>query len=81
LRDPVVEYRSDFAPQPAPVLVLEVERIDVFVFLRRILGELQRAVRTLPEPLGMSADVRMVGRALQRDVERDVDADGACGGK
>src|SRR5678816_2396781 len=81
LRDPVVEYRSDFAPQAAPVLVLEIEWIDVFVLLRRVLGELRRAVRPLPEPLRVRADVLMIGRALQRAVQRDVDADGTRGGK
>src|SRR6185436_13321672 len=76
LRDPVVENRSDFAPQAAPVLVLEIEWIDVLVLLRRVLGELERPVRPLAEPLRVRADVRMIGRALQRDIERDVDPDG-----
>ena len=53
---------------------LEVERIDVLVFLRRVLGVLDAAVGALAEPLGMRLDVRMVGRALERDVERDLDA-------
>ena len=58
----------------APVLAFEVERIDVLVLLRRVLGVLHRAVRPVPEPLRMLADIRMVGGALQRHVERDLDA-------
>ena len=44
---------------------LEIERIDVLIFLRRILGVLNRAVGPLAKPLGMLADVRMIGRASE----------------
>ena len=53
---------------------LEVERIDVLVLLRRVLGVLHRAVGPPAEPLRMLLHVRVVGRALERDVERDLDA-------
>ncbi len=52
---------------------LEVERIDVLVLLGRVLGVLDGAVGPLAEPLGMLAHVGVVGRALERDVQRDLE--------
>ena len=45
---------SSSLPQRAPVLALEVERVDVLVLLRRVLGVLDRAVGPRAEPLGCS---------------------------
>ena len=56
----------------------EVERIDVLVALRRILGELDAAVRRLPEPLGMLLHPRMVGRCLESEVQRHLEAERLC---
>ncbi len=60
-------------PQPAPVLAVEVDVVDVLVALGRVLGVLERAVRAVVEPLRVLAQPGMVGRALDREVERDVD--------
>ena len=62
-------------PQRAPVVAVEVERVDVLVLLRRILGVLDRAVGPMAEPLGMLADPRMIGRALPGEIERDFEAE------
>ena len=64
-------------PQRLPVGALEIERIDVLVFLRRVLRVLDRAVGPMPEPFRMLAHPRMIRRRLERDVERDVAARGA----
>ena len=61
-------------PQPSPVRAVEVERVDVLVALGRVLGVRDRAVRAVAEPLGMLPNPRMVGRRLEREVERDLDA-------
>src|SRR5207244_7949767 len=65
---------QELLPQLPPVLVLEVERVDVFVLLRRVLRVLDRAVGPVLEPFGVLARVRMVRRALECGVERDVQA-------
>ena len=46
--------------------------VDVLVLLRRVLRVLDRAVRPVAEPLGMLADVRVIRRALEGDVQRDL---------
>ena len=60
-------------PEPTPILGLEVDVVDVLVFFRWVLGVLQRAVGPPVEPLGMLLQPRVVGRALDREVERDLD--------
>ena len=52
---------------------VEIDRIDVLVLLRRILGECDRSVRLGAEPVRMLFDPRVVRRALQREVERHFD--------
>src|SRR5690606_26793635 len=47
---------------------------DVLVFFRRILREPDRAVGTPLEPFRMLLDPGMVRRALDREVERDLEA-------
>ena len=60
-------------PQPAPVRRLPVDVVDVLVALGRVLGVLERAVGAVVKPLGVLGQPRVVGRALDREVERDVD--------
>ena len=48
--DPVDEDALQLFPQAAPVFALEIEGINVLIFLRRILGILNRAVGPLLEP-------------------------------
>ena len=74
LRDPEFEHALQLGPERLPVRRLEPERIDVLVFLGRILGVLNRAVGSLQEPLGVLAHVGVIGCALERDVERQLDA-------
>ena len=57
-------------PEFGPVWAPEVEWKNVFVFFRRILGVFDRAVRALVKPFGVLFDVRMVGRTVDREIER-----------
>ena len=58
-------------PELAPVFAPEVQRINVFVFFRRVLRIFNRAVRPFVEPLGMLFDVRMIGRTIDCEIQRD----------
>ena len=78
--DPEADHVGEPGPQALPVGALEVERVDVLVLLRRVLGVLDRAVGSVGEPRRVLGDPRVVGRALERDVERQLDAAVACGG-
>ena len=61
---------------------VEVDVVDVLVALGRVLGVLERAVRAAVEPVGVLAQPGVVGRALDREVERDRDAElGRAGGQ
>ena len=61
-------------PELAPGVRVPVEVVDVLVALGRVLGVLERAVGALLEPLGVLLEPRVVGRGVQREVERDVHA-------
>ena len=74
LLDPEIENALQFLPQRPPLRALEIQRIDILILLRRILGILYRAVRTLAEPFRMLAHVGMIRRALKRDIERDLES-------
>jgi len=74
LRDPVFDHTPQLFLQRLARIRLEVEGVDVLVFLGRVFGVLDRPVRTFQEPLGMLANVRMIRRALKRDVHRDLDS-------
>ena len=60
-------------PERSPVLGLEVERIDVLVLLRWILGVLDRPIGPMAEPFRMLANPGMVRRALPGEIERDLE--------
>src|SRR5690606_266576 len=74
LRDPELEDARELRPKLPPLVAFEIEGIDVLVLLRRVLRVLHAAVRPPAEPLGMLAHVRMIRRALESDVERDLEA-------
>ena len=77
--DPVVEDLLARVPQRHPVGVRrrpEVDRVDVLVLLRRVLGVGDGAVGPVVEPFGMLAHPGMIGRALQGVVEGDLHAVG-----
>ena len=59
----------DFLPQSLVVLVVVVERVDVFVLLGRVFGELDAAIRFVVEPFRVALHVRVIGAAVQRDIE------------
>ncbi len=61
LLDPEADHVGQALPQRRPVLGLEVERVDVLVFLGRVLGVLDTAVGALAEPCRVLAYPRMVG--------------------
>ena len=61
-------------------IVVEVDRIDVLVLLRRILRVGDGAVRQFGEPLPVLAGPRMIRRALQRQVQGHLHAQIACRG-
>ena len=71
---------EQFVPQRLPVLALKIEGINVLILLRRILGVLDRAIRPMTKPLGMLADIGMIGRALEGQIHRELDASIAGGG-
>ena len=79
--DPEPDHLGQLLPQTRPVLALEVERVDVLVLLRWVLGVLDRAVGPVSEPLGMLGDPRVVGRALEGDVERQLHVALAAAGR
>ena len=68
LLDPEQEHISEFTPHRLPILAFEIERVDVLVFLRRILRILNCAVRPAAKPLRVILYVRMVRRSLKRDI-------------
>src|SRR3569833_1760586 len=74
VRQPEGDDLVELLPQLPPRLALEIEGIDVFVFLRGILRVLHAPVGPLAKPFGMLAYVGMIGRALKRDVARNLHA-------
>src|SRR5438046_4843296 len=74
LLDPVVHDALQLVPKLPPVRRFEIEGVDVLILLGRILRVLDGPIRAAPEPFRMFPHVRMVRRALVRNVERHVDA-------
>ena len=71
--DPEEHDIAERRPEALPVLRLEVDVVDVLVALRRVLGVLQRPVRPVVEPLRVLDEPRVVRRALDREVERQIE--------
>ncbi|MPM41961.1 hypothetical protein SDC9_88623 [bioreactor metagenome] len=72
--DPQPDDPQHLGVDPLRVAV-EVDRVDVLVLLRRVLGVRDRAVHPLGEPLRVLADPGMIGRSLQGQVEGHLDAE------
>src|SRR5207248_4413472 len=72
--DPEERHAQELAPQRTPFVALEVERVDILVLLRRVLRVFDRSVGPMAEPLRVLGDPRMVGRALPREIEGDLEA-------
>ena len=60
----------DFLPEFLVVLVVVVERVDVFVLLGRVFGELDAAIRFVVEPFRVRLHIRVVGAAVECNVQR-----------
>src|SRR6478736_2172729 len=71
-RDPKQHRVAAGVPERLTILASEVDRVDVFVLLGRIFGVADAAVRPNEEPLRVLFHPRMIGRALQREVERNL---------
>ena len=71
---PELHDAEQLLPERAPRRALEVEGIDVLVALRGVLGVLDGAVRAVAEPLGVLGHPGVVGRALEGQVERQLEA-------
>ena len=52
---------AEFVPEFAPVRIVEIQRIDILVFLGRVFGILDRAIGPLEKPLGVRVHIGMVG--------------------
>jgi hypothetical protein len=74
LVEPEEHDAAPFVPDRWQGVAVEVDVDDVLVLLRRVLGELDRAVGPPVEPLGVLLDPRMVGRALDGEVDGDLEA-------
>ena len=66
---PEHEDAQELLPELAPVLGLEVKRVDILVFLRRVLRVLDRAVRPSGKPFRVLTQIGMIRGTLERDVE------------
>src|SRR6202044_2246235 len=73
--DPEIDDALQLRPQGAKVIGLEIEGVDILVFLRRVLRVLHTAVGAVLEPFGMRAHVGMIGCALEGDVESNLHAE------
>ena len=72
--DPHLHDPADLGVDPRGVVV-EVQRVDVLVLLRRVLGVGDGAVAAGGEPLGVGRHPRVVGGALEREVHGDLEAE------
>ena len=80
--DPEQDDVADRLPERRvglPVVEVVAEVDDVLVLLRGVLGVLDRPVGAPLEPVGVLLDPGMVGRGIEREVERQLDALGARG--
>ena len=72
--NPEFEHRIKLVPKAAPVGRFKIQRINILIFLGRILRILNRSVRPDHEPVRMFRDPRMIRRALECNVQSDLDA-------
>src|SRR3989454_11151789 len=77
--DPELEDPPHLVPERSGILALEVQRVDVLVLLRRVLRVLDGAVGPVKEPLRVLADPGVIRRALDGEVERDLEPEAPRG--
>src|SRR6266853_222145 len=70
-----VKYVYDWVKPSVARRYITFARVDVLVLLRGVLAVLQGAVGPGPEPLGVLGDPGMVGGGLDREVERNLEAE------
>ena len=69
---PVFDHVDQFPPKVLPVRAVEVQRVDVLILLRWIFRIADRSVGPLIKPIRMILHVRVIGRAIEGKVERDL---------
>src|ERR1700724_778322 len=69
---PESHHPHQLLEQSALIGGVEIDRVDVLVFLGRILSVLDAAVWPMMEPLRMLAHPWVVGRALDCEIERQL---------
>ena len=77
VRDPKHDHAVKFSIEAGPIGGVEVDAVDVLVLVGRIFGVPNASVGAMLEPRGVLFHPRVVGRALDGKVERDLDAHGA----
>src|SRR6516165_7167971 len=75
LANPKHHSVAQFSPQSLAVGIVEIDIDDVLVLLRWVFGVFDRTVGPESEPFGMPAHPGMVGGALDREVERHLNAE------
>jgi hypothetical protein len=53
---------------------MEIDRVDILILFRRVFRVFDGAIGAMEKPLGMFANIGVVGGALNREVECDLDA-------
>src|ERR1700722_3290188 len=66
---PKKNHIPELNPKRAPFRALEIERENILIKFRWIFGILDCAVRTGAKPFAMLFDIRVVRRALERNIE------------
>ena len=71
LLHPEEHYTDELTPEVLPIIAVEVDRVDVLILLWRIFSITNGAIRPLVKPIGMIFDVRVIRRAVDREIQRD----------
>src|SRR5215467_3093256 len=78
LLDPVHDDTLQFMPQFSPLARLKLQRENILIFFRRVLGILHRPVRPDTEPFAVLFHVGVIRRALKSNIDGDLDPIGSC---
>src|SRR6476620_1552546 len=78
LLDPVHNDALQLLPQFAPSVALELKRKNILILFRWVFRILHGPIRPDAKPLSMLLHIGMIRRTLKRDVQRNLDAIGAC---
>src|SRR5262245_15884259 len=75
LVDPKQYSVAQLFPQSSPIRIVEIDIDDVLVFLRWVLSVFNCTIRPETEPLRMLAHPGVIGSALDREIERHLEAE------